>query len=73
MHGNLWEWVEDVYADYPKDGGTEEAVVTGNTIRVLRGGSWGDLTDGVRSSARNGSWPGSSNNDDGFRVARAPL
>ena len=74
MHGNVWEWVEDVYADYPKDGGTEEAVVTGETPdRVLRGGSWYDVTNFVRSSSRYGSTPGSTFGGIGFRVARAPL
>jgi len=74
MHGNVWEWVEDVYADYPKDGGTEEAVVTGErNARVLRGGSWFSSTVYLRSSFRNGLTPGGAGNGIGFRVARAPL
>jgi serine/threonine protein kinase len=77
MHGNVWEWVEDIPADYPKDGGTEEAaeaVVTGETSgRVLRGGSWYPFTGNVRSSDRGYGTPDGTNVDFGFRVARAPL
>ena len=42
MHGNVWEWVEDLYHETyegaPADG---SAWVLGNdSARVLRGGSW---------------------------------
>jgi serine/threonine protein kinase len=75
MHGNVWEWVEDVYAEYPKDGGTEEAVATGeqHADRVLRGGSWYYYSDPVRSSDRDYGAPGVTVGSAGFRVARAPL
>jgi len=74
MHGNVWEWVEDVYADYPKDAGTGEAVVTDEqNARVLRGGSWDSSPYGVRSSFRNSSAPDVTDDYVGFRVARAPL
>jgi serine/threonine protein kinase len=75
MHGNVWEWVEDVYAEYPKDGGTEEAVATGEqyAYRVLRGGSWYGYSFIVRSSSRFYDAPGGTDLGFGFRVARAPL
>ena len=74
MHGNIWEWVADVYAEYPKDGGTEEAVVTvERNARVLRGGAWGYVSNDVRSSYRFFGTPGSTSYYVGFRVARAPL
>ena len=74
MHGNIAEWVEDVAAEYLKDGGTEEAVVTGRrNARVLRGGSWLNDTYYVRSSSRSYGAPGNSDDYIGFRVARAPL
>jgi formylglycine-generating enzyme required for sulfatase activity len=74
MHGNVWEWVEDAYGDYPKEGGTEEPARSaegGPAYRVLRGGSWYDGTNGVRSSNRY--TPGLTYYYNGFRVARAPL
>jgi formylglycine-generating enzyme required for sulfatase activity len=58
MHGNVWEWVEDVYADnynspeLPVDGSPNLAV--GDTkVRVLRGGSWLDVgSSSLRSAIR---------------------
>ena len=74
MHGNVWEWVEDVYAGYPKDGGTEEAARTAEVrARVLRGGSWYLVTLNLRSSDRVYLTPGVASGINGFRVARAPL
>jgi formylglycine-generating enzyme required for sulfatase activity len=37
--------------------------------RVLRGGSWNNDTNNVRSSNRNNNTPGNTNNNNGFRVA----
>jgi formylglycine-generating enzyme required for sulfatase activity/serine/threonine protein kinase len=74
MHGNVWEWVEDVHAGYPKDGGTEEAARTAEVRdRVLRGGSYSSVTNDLRSSIRNHYPPGNTFTNYGFRVARAPL
>jgi formylglycine-generating enzyme required for sulfatase activity/serine/threonine protein kinase len=74
MHGNVWEWVEDEYAVYPKDGGTEEAArAAEGGSRVLRGGSWGNNSFNVRSSYRSSAAPDNTNFIIGFRVARAPL
>ena len=45
------------------------------TDRVLRGGAWVNNTNDVRSSYRYcyGLTPGTTDNNVGFRVARAPL
>ena len=73
MHGNVWEWVEDVSAPYPQEGGTEEAVVsTEESTRVLRGGSWGNDGLDLRSAVRDYDGPGGTNYGHGFRVARSP-
>lgn len=70
--GNVWEWVEDrwhsSYEGAPSDG---TAWITGtNAERVVRGGSWGILPDGLRSANRD--WYGSTTRTSGigFRVAR---
>jgi len=42
------------------------------TNRVLRGGSWNNDTNNVRSSNRNDNTPGNTNNNIGFRVASTP-
>ena len=73
MIGNVSEWTQDCWNDNyrgaPKDG---SAWLTGNcSLRVLRGGSWGDDPQQLRTAIRDGTHPtyyrfsGSS-----FRVAR---
>jgi formylglycine-generating enzyme required for sulfatase activity len=73
LHGNVWEWVEDAlhpsYQGAPGDG----SVWAGGdvSLRVLRGGAWGNLDPvGVRSALRGRSQPGLRRKDFGFRVAR---
>jgi hypothetical protein len=39
---------------------------------VLRGGSWNNDTNNVRSSNRNNNTPDNTNNNIGFRVASTP-
>jgi formylglycine-generating enzyme required for sulfatase activity len=72
MHGNVWEWVEDVwhssYEGAPSDG---RAWTTGDdSRRVLRGGSWDSGPGDLRSAFRN--WLNAVSRYDfiGFRVAR---
>ena len=73
MHGNVWEWVEDAYDEYPKGGGTEEAASTAEGgARVLRGGGWFSVASNCRAANRGNSAPGSSFTGLGFRVARTP-
>jgi formylglycine-generating enzyme required for sulfatase activity len=72
MHGNVWEWVQDVYHDTykgaPADGSAWES--GGAARRVLRGGSWRDIPRNLRSANRDSVAPDIRNIDAGFRVAR---
>lgn len=57
MHGNLWEWVQDMYYDSyddaPADGSARKtAVLPARVMRVLRGGSWQTSAAGCRSASR---------------------
>ncbi len=72
MLGNVWEWVNDWYDTYPSSAQTNPTGPVSATNRVLRGGSWGGDTSGVRSSTRNYGSPGGTDNGLGFRVARTP-
>ena len=71
MHGNVAEWVRDSWhADYrgaPIDGTVWQSGAN-EERRVIRGGSWGDEPDAIRSAHRARTEPGSKNNYVGFRV-----
>jgi formylglycine-generating enzyme required for sulfatase activity len=76
MNGNVWEWVEDCYADGYRDAPSTAAAVVppacGNLgARVYRGGSYHDGPWELRSAARMRNPPLINNSDIGFRVARA--
>ena len=72
MHGNVWEWVQDCwndgYAGAPNNGDVWD--VGDCSRRVLRGGSWSDLSRILRSALRYRNPTGDRSLNDGFRVAR---
>lgn len=74
MHGNVWEWVQDCWtSEYLNKRRGTKRIGTGSTCnkRVLRGGSWGNDPDLLRSANRVGAQPNQRNNGTGFRVARS--
>jgi formylglycine-generating enzyme required for sulfatase activity len=76
MHGNVWEWLEDVwhdsYSDAPVDGSawTEGEGLNSDRRRVVRGGSSYNYPRGCRSAFRGSFEPDDRNNFLGFRLAR---
>ena len=72
MHGNVWEWCEDVYHEkvYANRAGTtiDPLVQNGSEYRVLRGGSWDNSSEDARSAGRNSGTPEGRSNVSGFRV-----
>ncbi|NOV29043.1 formylglycine-generating enzyme family protein [Methylomonas sp. ZR1] len=73
MHGNLWEWCEDVWQYDLGSVNTVDPLVESNQDsdgrRVQRGGSWCDPDSHGRSAARAGGRPGDRDLDVGFRLA----
>jgi formylglycine-generating enzyme required for sulfatase activity len=67
MHGNVWEWVQDLDGAYPRKQGATVAESTGN--RVVRGGSWANLPGALRSAYRHKHASTHQHYTVGFRVA----
>lgn len=72
MSGNVWEWTSDWYGAYSLAPQTNPTGPATGSQRVLRGGSWVDLSNYLRSSHRGPESPGSALSVVGFRVARNP-
>ena len=72
MHGNVWEWCEDVYHDtaYAGRSGTttDPKVTRGSEFRVLRGGGWLYSSHFARAACRSRSTPDRRSSRYGFRV-----
>jgi formylglycine-generating enzyme required for sulfatase activity/class 3 adenylate cyclase len=71
--GNVWEWVEDCYAEdlstTPADGSARS---TGDCrSRAVRGGSWSGTARTLRAAIRSKATAEDRYDDVGFRVARA--
>jgi formylglycine-generating enzyme required for sulfatase activity len=74
MSGNVWEWVNDWYSPnyYSSSPLSNPTGPASGTDRVVRGGSWFNLTYDVRSAHRGILAPRVPNYSVGFRVARNP-
>ena len=72
MHGNVWEWCWDRYAEYPATPVTNPPGPDGGIgdPRVRRGGHWEGEARECRSAARGWFYPSSADNTTGFRIAR---
>ena len=69
LHGNVWEWNHDWYADKLKGGDNPQGAKTGSN-RVIRGGGWNDGASVLRSAGRGYDGRGGRNYFVGFRLVR---
>jgi formylglycine-generating enzyme required for sulfatase activity len=70
MHGNVFEWCQDWFGEYPAGPVTDPQDPASGGHRVLRGGSWNSPVEDVRSAYRLRLNPDYRYQHEGFRLAR---
>jgi formylglycine-generating enzyme required for sulfatase activity len=73
MHGNVWEWCEDRYADYPVGDVKDPKGPVKGVRRVYRGGAVNSRGSLARSSFRTDGRPSNRCYHRGLRLARTAL
>jgi eukaryotic-like serine/threonine-protein kinase len=70
MHGNLYEWCNDWYDDYPDSSVTDPSGADRGQWRINRGGSYLYLWQTCRSASRNWNAFNTNYTDTGIRIVR---
>jgi formylglycine-generating enzyme required for sulfatase activity len=73
MHGNVFEWCQDCYGDYPSGSTTDPTGAAPGSSRVNRGGGWISNSDGCHSASRYGITPAAWIYYLDFRVLRSSI
>jgi formylglycine-generating enzyme required for sulfatase activity len=69
MHGNVWEWVWDLYGEYESGEQIDPEGASSGSDRIIRGGSWLVHAEYLRSANRYNISPSRATNALGFRLA----
>ena len=72
MHGNVSEWCQDWYGNYPSDFAADPNGPSGGSTRVRRGGNWIYAIGECRSADRLSTEPEGRSNHLGFRLLKNP-
>ncbi|MDR2923824.1 MAG: formylglycine-generating enzyme family protein [Treponema sp.] len=70
MHGNVFEWCWDLHSYYDLKEQTDPTGPVSGSLRIIRGGSWVNGGETLRSACRGIYIPGGGNERIGFRLAR---
>ena len=71
MHGNVWEWCQDVYGPYTSADQVDPQGAALGANRAVRGGPFNGRPREVRAADRSGSGPGYRRNYNiGYRLVR---
>jgi formylglycine-generating enzyme required for sulfatase activity len=71
MHGNVWEWVQDIYQPYPGGAVSDPTGAPTGIFRILRGGGYSSIGSHCRSAKRDIRSASYRNFGQGFRVVLA--
>ena len=73
MHGNVGEWVWDLYGEYGAEEQTDPAGAGTGNLHISRGGGWNDFAKNLRSAYRATSQGGRGAYNIGFRLVRGAV
>lgn len=72
MAGNVWEMTSSPLQSYPFDPADDALGIDQDALFVMRGGSWADTANNVRTAVRGAVDPGVRNPGIGFRLVISP-